>query len=87
MVLAEAMAAGAPIAASTSGAIPEVLAGSGAPSFAPGDWSTLAGHLAAKLSSWPERAAYPTEVVSRYSTTAVADRLAAAYELVLARRT
>ena len=37
LVLAEALAAGAPVIASSSGAIPEVLHGSGAPLFTPGD--------------------------------------------------
>ncbi len=87
MVLAEAMAAGAPIAASTSGAIPEVLAGSGAASFAPGDWATLADILAVPLSRWPEqRVAYPADLVARYSTAAVSERLGAAYARVLATR-
>ncbi len=36
LVLAEALAAGAPVLASSSGAIPEVLHGSGAPLFTPG---------------------------------------------------
>ena len=36
LVLAEALAAGAPVIASSSGAIPEVLEGSGAPLFTPG---------------------------------------------------
>jgi len=88
MVLAEAMAAGTPIVASSSGAIPEVLAGSGAALFPPGDWAALADFLTAGPLSRPpgERVAYPTEVVSRYSTTAAAERLAAAYERVLADR-
>ena len=41
MVLAEALCAGLPILASSSGAIPEVLRGQ-APTFAPGDWLGLA---------------------------------------------
>jgi glycosyltransferase involved in cell wall biosynthesis len=85
MVLAEAMAAGVPILASTSGAIPEVLAGSGAALFAPGDWIELARLLA----SWPlagapgARVAYPPELVRRYSLEAAAERLDAAYRRVL----
>lgn len=85
MVLAEAMAAGAPIAASTSGAIPEVLDGSGAALFAPGDSSAIARCLSVGPLSRPpgERFAYPPGVVSRYSTTAAAERLTVAYERVL----
>jgi glycosyltransferase involved in cell wall biosynthesis len=85
MVLAEAMAAGAPLLASASGAIPEVLAGSGAQLFEPGDWIRLAELLAAgPLAGAPiARAAYPPDVVGRYSTAAAADRLADVYARVL----
>jgi glycosyltransferase involved in cell wall biosynthesis len=88
MVLAEAMAAGTPIVASSSGAIPEVLAGSGAALFSPGDWAALADALSAGPLSRPpgQRVDYPAEIVSRYSTMATAERLAAAYERVLAVR-
>jgi glycosyltransferase involved in cell wall biosynthesis len=85
MVLAEAMAAGAPILASSSGAIPEVLDGSGAALFAPGDWPALARLLDERLAS-PPRAAYPPELVERYSNRAAAARLADCYERVLASR-
>jgi glycosyltransferase involved in cell wall biosynthesis len=84
MVLAEAMAAGAPVLASSSGAIPEVVGGS-AQLFAPGDWVGLA-HL---LSSGPlarppgERVAHDPELLRRYSLEAAADRLRAAYGRVL----
>ena len=86
MVLAEAMAAGAPVVASASGAIPEVLAGSGAALFHPGDWPGLARLLGEGPLARPrgERASYPPEVVRRYSTEAAAERLAAAYERALA---
>ena len=86
LVLAEALAAGAPIVASSSGAIPEVLDGTGAPLFAPGDWPELARLLEeGPLAKAPGgRAAYPAEVVQRYSTHAAAERLASAYERVLA---
>lgn len=87
LVLAEAMAAGAPIVASSSGAIPEVLQGSGAALFSPGDWPELARLLDSGPLARPpgRRAAYPPGVVDRYSTHAAAARLAAAYERVLRR--
>ena len=85
-MLAEALAAGAPVLASSSGAIPEVLDGSGAPLFTPGDWLGLARLLEAGPLAGPpaERVAYPAEVVQRYSTRAAAERLASAYDRVLA---
>ena len=85
MVLAEALAAGAPIVASASGAIPEVLDGSGAALFEPGDWPALARLLAEGPLARPpgERVAYPASLVERYSTEAAAERLAAAYERLL----
>jgi glycosyltransferase involved in cell wall biosynthesis len=84
MVLAEAMAAGAPILASTSGAIPEVL-GRSARLFAPGDWIELARLLAeGPLANPPGvRADHDPELVQRYSVEAAADRLRAAYGRVL----
>jgi glycosyltransferase involved in cell wall biosynthesis len=84
LVLAEAMAARLDILASESGAIPEVLAGQGT-LFAPGDWPGLADRLAAgPLARAPgERVEYPNELVLRYSTGAMAERLAAAYDRVL----
>ena len=86
MVLAEAMAAGLPILASTSGAIPEV-AGDTASYFAPGDWFGLARQLAAGPLARPPatRADHPPDRVHRYSSAAAAARLADAYESVLAR--
>ena len=85
MVLAEAMAAGLPIVASTSGAIPEVLGGHGV-LVAPGDWLGLAQSLAASvLASEPgARVEYDRELVERYSQRAAAERLAAAYDAVTA---
>jgi glycosyltransferase involved in cell wall biosynthesis len=84
MVLAEALCAGVPIAASSSGAIPEVLAGQ-APLFAPGDWTGLARLLAdGPLAAAPgTRASYDPALVERYSSEAAAERLAAAYDELL----
>jgi glycosyltransferase involved in cell wall biosynthesis len=79
MVLAEAMAAGVPIVASSSGAIPEVTAGR-ARYFSPGDWVAIAEILREVLST-QER---PGEQgVARYSLAAAASGLAAAYAEVL----
>lgn len=77
MVLVEAMAAGAPVVASRSGAIPEVV-GDAAQLFDSGDWLGLARALAAPpVPPDPER-------VARFSANAAADRLASAYERALA---
>jgi glycosyltransferase involved in cell wall biosynthesis len=84
LVLAEAMAAGLPVIASTSGAIPEVVGETGH-FFSPGDWPKLARLLAEGPLARPpaERVSHPTEHLARYSTAAAADRLAAAYDRVL----
>jgi glycosyltransferase involved in cell wall biosynthesis len=84
MVLAEAMAAGLPIVASSSGAIPEV-AGDSAEYFVPGDWPELARVLAeGPLARSPgERVDHPAERVREFSTEAAAERLAAAYDRLL----
>jgi glycosyltransferase involved in cell wall biosynthesis len=81
MVLAEAMAAGLAIISTTSGAVPEVLAGSGVPLVAPGDWPAIAKALAQGPLSRPpgQRVSYPPEIIDRYSTSSAATRLAAAY--------
>jgi glycosyltransferase involved in cell wall biosynthesis len=79
MVLAEAMAAGVPIVASASGAIPEVV-GPDADLFEPGDWLGLARVLA----NGPSRVAGP-ERIARFSIQAAAERLAAAYDRVASR--
>jgi glycosyltransferase involved in cell wall biosynthesis len=84
LVLAEAMAAGLPILASRSGAIPEVC-GNAADYFLPGDWMGLARRLAAGTLTRPpsERVEHPRERVQHYSAEAMADRLATAYDRVL----
>jgi glycosyltransferase involved in cell wall biosynthesis len=85
MVLAEAMAARLPILASASGAIPEVTRRA-VPLFPPGDWQELARLLAAGPLARPpgERRDYDPGLVSSYSVEAAAERIAAAYERVLA---
>ena len=84
MVLAEALAAGVPIVAAASGAIPEVTRGSAA-YFPPGDWLELARRLAAGplAGTPPARAEHPVELVREYSADAAAERLAQAYDAVL----
>jgi glycosyltransferase involved in cell wall biosynthesis len=86
MVLAEAICAGVPILASSSGAIPEVLAGQ-AELFPSGDWVGLARLLAAGPLSRPPgtRASYDPALVELYSSEAAAERLATAYDELLAR--
>ncbi len=85
LVLAEAMAAGLAIVTTTSGAIPEVVAGTPAELVAPGDWMGIARALAAGPLSRPpaSRVAYPSEVIERYSTDAAARRLEAVYDSLL----
>jgi len=85
MVLAEAIAAGLPIVASTCGAIFEV-AGPQASYVAPGDWLGLARALGAVLSETApaKRIAYPPERLRGLDLDAAADRLAAAYAGLLA---
>jgi glycosyltransferase involved in cell wall biosynthesis len=81
MVLAEGMAAGLPIVASTSGAIPEV-AGPRASYIAPGDWLGLARSLADVLRG-PRRVEYEAERIERFGVDATAARLRSAYEELL----
>jgi glycosyltransferase involved in cell wall biosynthesis len=82
MVLAEAAASGLPIVAAESGAIPEVLRGHGR-LFPPGDWYALAAALDEVVAVAPRRKR-PAELVERYSVDAAAERIAAAYDRVLA---
>ena len=85
LVLAEAMAAGLPIVASTSGAIPEVV-GDGGAYFPPGDWMELARALEAGPLARPpaQRVQHDPERLERYSTRSAAERLAGAYERLVA---
>jgi glycosyltransferase involved in cell wall biosynthesis len=76
MVLAEAIAAGVPVVATASGAIPEVV-GDSAVLVRPGDWLGLARALAGPL-PLPDPA-----LAERYSARAAAERIAATYEQVL----
>ena len=82
MVLAEAIAAGLPIVASSSGAIPEV-AGPTARYVTPGDWAGLAGALRETLAAGRPGEVADPERVRHFSVHAAADRLAAAYNEVL----
>jgi glycosyltransferase involved in cell wall biosynthesis len=84
MVLAEAMAAGAPVLASSSGAIPEVV-GDSAQLFAAGDWTELARLLdEGPLARSPgERVEHDSALLDRYSLEAASSRIRSAYRRVL----
>jgi glycosyltransferase involved in cell wall biosynthesis len=81
MVLAEATAAGLPIVAAESGAIPEVLRGAGT-LFPAGDWRALAAALGGILCAPPRREP-AGELAAAYSVEAAAARYGAAYARVL----
>lgn len=82
-VLVEAMASGLPIAASSSGAIPEVVDGA-AELFSPGDWIGLAEIFAraAELREDDSLAAARQRQLQLYSLDAAAARYASAYRRV-----
>ena len=85
MVLAEAMAGHVPVLAAASGAIPEVVGDSGT-LFAPGDYAGLAAALErGPLAQAPgARRAPEPQRLERFSSTAAAARLRAAYDRLLA---
>ena len=83
MVLIEAMAAGVPVIASSSGAIPEVV-GTAGQLFAPGDWRGLADRLRDTLADPAPHAVAEPEHVEHFSARAAAGRLTAAYEELVA---
>ena len=84
MVLAEAAAAGLPIVAAESGAIPEVLRGHGR-LFPAGDWHALAGALG-EVVAVPPRRERPADLVELYSVSSAAERIGAVYDRVLSSR-
>jgi glycosyltransferase involved in cell wall biosynthesis len=88
MVLVEAAAAGTPVVACATGAIPEVLDGSGALVGA-GDWIGLARTLASGPLAGPApapRVAPDDERLARYTSEAAAKRYQAVYRRLLAER-
>jgi glycosyltransferase involved in cell wall biosynthesis len=79
MVLVEAMAAGAPVIAAASGAIPEVVGERGM-LFSPGDWLALARALdEGPLSGAPARITPDRDALEDFSVEAAAKRLRLAY--------
>ena len=86
MVLVEAMAAGVPVVASSARARSPRSSGAGARRYvAPGDWVGLAGRARRAAARAPRPTSCATrERVRRLSTAAAADRLAGAYQRLLA---
>ncbi|MGI8632904.1 MAG: glycosyltransferase family 4 protein [Solirubrobacterales bacterium] len=86
LVFVEAMAAGLPIVASNSGAIPEVVGDSGQ-FFTPGTWMDIARLLAEGPLTRPPgtRIEHPAHRLRTFSAEAMAERLAGAYRDVLER--
>jgi glycosyltransferase involved in cell wall biosynthesis len=85
MVLAEGLAAGLPIVASRSGAIPEVT-GDAVACVEPGDWMGIARalHDGPLRRESAARVDYPPELVERWSSREAARRLRDAYRRLLA---
>jgi glycosyltransferase involved in cell wall biosynthesis len=85
MVLVEALAAGTPVVACSTGAIPEVLGGEGT-LVPPGDWLGIAQALAETTAGAPAARADVDRVrLQRFSSAAAADRLRAIYRALLER--
>ena len=84
MVLAEALAAGVPTVASSSGAIPEVV-GDSAGAFVPGDWLAIARGIAEVMAQPASREVRDPVRVETYSSAAAAERIASAYQSLLAQ--
>jgi glycosyltransferase involved in cell wall biosynthesis len=82
MVLVEALAAGTPVVAASSGAIPEVV-GDAAELFTPGVWLGLARVLDGGPLG-PSAGTPPAADLGRFGTEAAAERYRAAYRRVLA---
>jgi glycosyltransferase involved in cell wall biosynthesis len=84
-VLLEAMASGTPCVATQSGAIPEVLADSGAPVVAPRDWAGLRGAIGLLLDgvdgAWDAASIKHIERARAFSQAEVGKQIKEYYEL------